>query len=163
MYFLVIMAIMAPLVATVMSELDRQTTSQIISRTTSLSQARVDGLAWFAMTGYQYVGNNVFVSSTTSTLSWATMKLTANVPDAVKDIAIPASWSIKGNNAQWAVCVGSEDRLTVMALMDRERIAREKGFITGMPNVTFGITGTQGPVGYIGPQTSGVNINVCYA
>lgn len=161
MYFLVIMAMMAPLVSTALLAADKQTTADIISKTTNFSQARVDTLRWFAITGYQYVGTYPFASSTVTSLNWSVMKTTSAVPDSVQSMAIPANWTIKGNNSQWAICVPSEDRLTVMGLMDQERVAQSKGTVTSMPNVTFGITGQQGAFGFVGPQTAGVNVNVC--
>lgn len=161
MYFLLILAMMAPFVATALLEADKQTTSDIITRATNFSQARIDNLRWFAITSYQYVGNNPFASATTSTLSWSVIKNTTAVPDGIRLMAIPANWSIKGNSTQWAICVPSEDRLTIMGLMDQERIERSKGTVNRMPNVTFGITGQQGAFGFVGPQSAGVNVNVC--
>ena len=163
MHFLIILALIYPLISTALDAQARQNIAGRHAMVTNVSNARLDSLRWFAIAANQYVKASPFTTTAITGITWDTMKASPSLPDSVKGLSVPSTWVVRGNSTLWAVCVPADDRLLVMSLTEQDIAAQNRGIktTTAMPNVTFGVTGGSGVIGYLGEQANGTIQNVC--
>lgn len=161
MHYLIILALIYPLISTALDAQSRESMSGRQAMVTNATTARLDSLRWFAIAANQYVASTPFASTVTATVTWDTMKISSGVPDAMKGLSVPSTWVLRGNSTQWAICVSADDRILVMSMTGQEIALQDKGGKSTMPNVKFGVSGTAGVIGFLGEQINGANQNVC--